>query len=250
MENKSIIKNFTCVMPMAGEGIRFKSYGYKMPKPLINVNNIPMFIRSAKSFPTNIKWLFIVNKKIKSKIPFKKYQKFFKNKKFLFLKKKTKGQASTVYQSIKTLNQKDIIIVHSCDLFFNLNLNKMKKKIKKNDLLVFVANPSQFHLRNHKQFSWVKKIKNNHKISLKKNFANKKGSKVLIGSFVFKNKIIMKKLINYIFLNKIKIKNEYYLDSIISIAEKIGYKLGSIQVSRYVSWGSHKELFNYISRND
>ena len=250
MQNKNIIRNFTCVMPMAGEGIRFKSYGHKTPKPLINVNNVPMFIRSAKSFPSNLKWLFVANKKIKFIIPFKKYKNFFKNKKFLFLKKKTKGQASTVYQSIKILNQKNIIIVHSCDLFFTLNLNSIKKKIKDNDLLVFVSKPSQFHLRNHKQFSWVKKVKNKHKISLKKNFANKKDSKVLIGSFVFKNKIIMKKLINYIFLNKIKIKNEYYLDSIISIAEKIGYKLGSIQVSRYVSWGSHKELFNYINRND
>ncbi len=248
MQNKNLMNNFMCVMPMAGEGIRFKNYGHKTPKPLIKINHIPMFMRSARSFPNNFKWLFIADRKIKSKIPFKKNKKFFKNKKFLFLNKKTNGQASTVYKSIKRLNHKDVIIVHSCDLTFDINLNVLKKKINENDLLVFVAKASRFHFKNHKQFSWVKRVKDKYKISLKKNFINKKDSKVLIGSFVFKNKKIMKKLINYIFKRKIKIKNEYYIDSIISIAQKLDYKLGSIQVNKYVSWGSHKELLNFFKQ--
>ena len=111
-----------------------------------------------------------------------------------------------------------------------------------------MAKASRFHFKNHKQFSWVKRVKDKYKISLKKNFINKKDSKVLIGSFVFKNKKIMKKLINYIFKRKIKIKNEYYIDSIISIAQKLDYKLGSIQVNKYVSWGSHKELLNFFKQ--
>ena len=30
------------IMPMAGEGKRFKKAGYKTPKPLININGEPM----------------------------------------------------------------------------------------------------------------------------------------------------------------------------------------------------------------
>ena len=35
MQNKNIKKHYVCVMPMAGEGLRFKSHGYTKPKPLI-----------------------------------------------------------------------------------------------------------------------------------------------------------------------------------------------------------------------
>jgi len=49
MQNKNIKKNFVCVMPMAGEGLRFKKYGYKTLKPLITINKVPMFIKAIKS---------------------------------------------------------------------------------------------------------------------------------------------------------------------------------------------------------
>jgi hypothetical protein len=78
---------------------------------------------------------------------------------------------------------------------------------------------------------------------LKKNFKkNKKKSRVLIGSFVFKNKNVLKNCLQYIYRKKYKIKNEYYIDSAAMIADKIGYTLGELSVKKYVSWGSHAEF--------
>ena len=123
-----MINKFICVMPMAGSGLRFKKYGYHTPKPLIKVDGEPMFIKAAKSFPKYFKWLFIANKNLKSIDDFKKYTNIFERKKILFLNKKTQGQASTVYKSLNYINNKDFIIVHSCDLFFNINLKSLKIK--------------------------------------------------------------------------------------------------------------------------
>ena len=61
-----------------------------------------------------------------------------------------------------------MIIVHSCDLSFKINVNLFKRKIQENDLLVFIAKGSNHHFKNHKDFSWVKKTKDTYKISLKK----------------------------------------------------------------------------------
>ena len=58
---------------MAGEGNRFKSYGYTTPKPLIKVKNKPMFLKAIKSFPKDLKWIFIANKKIDIKNKIKEY---------------------------------------------------------------------------------------------------------------------------------------------------------------------------------
>ena len=74
--------------------------------------------------------------------------------KFLFLNKKTEGQASTVYKSLKYLGKNEVVIVHSCDLSFKINLSLFKKKIQENDLLVFTAKGSNYHFKNHKNFSW------------------------------------------------------------------------------------------------
>ena len=128
MQNKNLKNNFVCVMPMAGKGSRFKNYGHTTPKPLIEVENEPMFFKAAKSFPKNLKWIFIANKKIDLKNKIKKYPSLNKKNFYLILKKKTQGQASTVYKSLKYLKKNNKIIVHSCDLSFKIDFNLLKKK--------------------------------------------------------------------------------------------------------------------------
>ena len=46
-----------------------------------------------------------------------------------------------------------------------------------------------------------------------------------------------------------KINNEYYMDTLMLVANKLGYKLNELVVDNYVSWGSHKEFLKY-KKND
>ncbi len=88
--------------------------------------------------------------------------------------------------------------------------------------------------------------KNSIEISLKKNFKNdRKKNRVLVGSFIFKNKKVLNHCIKHIFKRKLKINNEYYLDYAAAISEKIGYKLGEMVVKKYISWGSHYEFIEH-----
>ena len=56
------------LIPMAGEGIRFKIKGFKIPKPLILINGIPMFVKATKSLPKADKYIFICLKRHINKI--------------------------------------------------------------------------------------------------------------------------------------------------------------------------------------
>ena len=138
MQNKNL-KNFIGIMPMAGEGLRFKKHGHASPKPLIKINKMPMFLRATKSFPNNLRWVFVTNNKIGSNYNIIKKSKNKKKNIFLFLKKKTQGQASTVHKSLKYINKNEIVIVHSCDLSFKINFSFLKKKIIDNDVHVFTT---------------------------------------------------------------------------------------------------------------
>ena len=58
------------------------------------------------------------------------------------------------------------------------------------DVIVFTAKCKKFNLGNSKQFSWVRKNinKNSIEISLKKILRMIEKNRVLVGSFIFKNK--------------------------------------------------------------
>ena len=83
----------------------------------------------------------------------------------------------------------------------------------------------------------------------KKIFVKKNNTKVLIGTFAFKNKKILKNLLEFTFKRKMKINNEYYMDTLMSITKKLGYKLSELIVDKYISWGSHNEFLKY-KKND
>ena len=84
------------VILAAGDGRRFESYD--LPKLLLKVKNIPLFIRAAESLPKKNNYIFIFKKE-----HFKDYKeikinikKKFRLSKILLIKKRTRGQASTL----------------------------------------------------------------------------------------------------------------------------------------------------------
>ena len=48
---------------MSGQGKRFKKYGYRVTKPLIEINKKPMIFNACETFPKSKNWNFIINKK-------------------------------------------------------------------------------------------------------------------------------------------------------------------------------------------
>jgi len=239
-------KNNICIMPMAGIGERFQKEGYKLPKPLLKIGNLQMFLRSSKSFPRHYSWIFILKNNIFKKKYTKLIKKNFKSHKIIFLNKKTDGQARTVYKARKLLNSNSKIYISSCDLFFKYDKKILKSKIKKNDLIIFVSKPKKFNLKNINNFGWINIKKNKIiKSSCKKRVSNNpKKDWIIIGAFIFKNKIIFEILLKSLFKSKLKVNNEFYLDSCINIALKLKLKVSFIKVKNYISWGTPKELNN------
>lgn len=47
------------LVPMAGQGQRFRAEGYRTAKPLIEVGGVPMVLRAAASMPAADRWIFL-----------------------------------------------------------------------------------------------------------------------------------------------------------------------------------------------
>ena len=57
-----IDEELNIVIPMAGKGKRFQEAGYIFPKPLIEINNLPMINWVVNSLNIKANYIFIVQK--------------------------------------------------------------------------------------------------------------------------------------------------------------------------------------------
>ena len=230
---------------MAGEGKRFKEAGYELPKPLININGLPMFIKSARCMPKADLWIFLVmDKLLENGLIKKEINANFKNNKIIPIKEKTEGQASTCFLAKKYLQNNDKIFVSSCDNYFEIDKEDFKNKSNKYDLLVFTAKANNLHVKKPELYGWVKNNDNEPmKVSCKKQISSDPiKDRIIVGSFFFKNLNYFSKSIETVFEKKIKINNEYYLDMAVIEALDLGFNVGEIIVKNYMSWGSSEEL--------
>ena len=61
-QNDDIDEELNIVIPMAGMGKRFQDAGYIFPKPLIEINNLPMINWVVNSLNIKANYIFIVQK--------------------------------------------------------------------------------------------------------------------------------------------------------------------------------------------
>ena len=84
------------LIPMAGDGKRFIDAGYTTPKPLIEINGLPMIVHAAKSLPKADLWIFICRENHIAEAGIDKVLKaFFPGAIVLSIGYLTEGQAST-----------------------------------------------------------------------------------------------------------------------------------------------------------
>ena len=229
---------------MAGEGSRFSKLGYGTPKPLIKVSNLPMFIQAAKSLPKSKKYSFVCKNNLdisESKTSLKKY---FQNYSFTKLNSTPPGQAISTYEGIKNLN-KGLINISACDHGVIFDNKKLKKILgeKNFDILVWTKRGYIEASLNPNMYSWVltesDKIKN---VSVKKSLSNPIEDHLLIGTFTFLNKEIYIECFKKLLDTKEKVNNEIYIDSMINLAIKKGYRCKIFEVDECICWGTPNEF--------
>tara|TARA_Y100000589_G_C27186145_1_gene642760 strand:+ start:666 stop:1370 length:705 start_codon:yes stop_codon:yes gene_type:complete len=116
------------IMPMAGEGNRFKEKGYDLPKPLVPVKGIPMFQYTEQQIGIDFdERIFIVRKdhNIASTI-----RQFIKGATIIELDEPTEGTACTLYKAKHLFEEGDGVFVANCDQSVQWDSNKVNSIIQ------------------------------------------------------------------------------------------------------------------------
>ena len=87
------------LVPMAGEGQRYKDVGFVIPKPFIDVDGMPMVVRACKALPAADKNIFVCREHHIQEYPIKEILEKYFNK---FLEQTGLPQVTNVTPIVKT----------------------------------------------------------------------------------------------------------------------------------------------------
>ena len=112
---------------MSGFGERFKRAGYKIPKPLIEVEGKPIISHVIDMFPGEKNFIFICNKEHLEKTDMEKILKRYSEEgKIVPINPHKKGPVFAVNQALDYINDEESAIINYCDFSCYWDFEKFK----------------------------------------------------------------------------------------------------------------------------
>ncbi len=241
----------TNLVPMAGEGKRFKDVGYTTPKPLIPVSGKPMIIQAIKGMPPSDKWIFVCRKEhVENHKIDEILRKEIPNAQIITIDKTTEGQAATCLLAKDLIDKNEPLYIGTCDATKVWDLNKWNNLIadKSIDAVIWTFTKQFNLLINPKAWGWIDVDENNvvKNVSVKVPISeNPYNDQAVIGAFWFRTGQLFIDMAEELIRRNIRINNEFYVDSIPNVMLEHGMKVVTFVVDKYIGWGIPTDLKTY-----
>lgn len=232
------------VIPMAGRGSRFAKEGYEKPKPLIDVNGIPMIqavldninLKDAKFF------LILQEKQFNENKDF--FQKLNINKdiKYITINHVTEGALMTVLFAHRFINNKTPLMIANSDQIAEINFNDFLSDMTNGDtdgsIMTFNSNEDKWSYVKLNSESLVTLVKEKEVIS---NYAT-------TGIYLFKEgQNFIENAIDLI-INNDRTNNEYYVAPLYNYMIKNKFKITQYLIDKdhFFGIGTPNDLNVYL----
>lgn len=238
------------IVLMAGKGQRFGDAGYKQSKPLIPVSGKPMIIRAVESMPKADKWVFVVRQDhLEEKEVIETLKSVAKDVTVMVDPNPT-GQLNSCLVAKQYYDNNEPMFVGACDFGMVYNEAEFKQMINSGqaDLISFSFTKQPNLSRNPQAWGWLKQDGQMtiHGVSVKIPISeNPFNDYAITGSFAFKSGKYFLALADELIKRDIKVKGEYYIDSMIQLACELGHKVFSFPV-KYIGWGVPADYEEYV----
>ena len=252
--NKKFIDryNTTLILPMAGAGSRFFNVGYSDPKPLLDVEGIPMVINAVDCLPDTQNKIFICQNDHLNKYAIKDtILKKYSNAKIHGIDYITEGQACTCEIAFKNydINLENPILISACDNGVYYDIDEYNKLVEDKDVDIIIWSFSNHPTSklNPNMYAWLDVDKNNYikRTSIKKPFSDCKNKYAIIGTMLFKKAKYFLEGLDLIYSKDIRTNGEFYVDNLIMPLIEKGYKIKIFNVEYYLCWGTPNDYKTY-----
>ena len=252
-----VIKNdpdVTLVLPMAGKGSRFSECGYDLPKPLIDVDGLPMVIQAINCLPQSDNNVFIcLEDHIKDFKLDEKLKDYYKSFSVISIDKTTDGQACTCEIGINEskIDLDKPILISACDNGVYYNTEEYSKLVddKNNDIIVWSFRNNQASKINPNMYAWLKVDENGfiQNVSCKKFiYDDPLKTHAIIGTMYFRKARYFIDGLEKNYNENVRTNGEFYVDDVINQNIKDGLKVKVFEVENYICWGTPDDYKTYL----
>jgi len=243
------------IMPMGGEGSRFKDVGIDTPKPLIEAHKIPFFLRALNSIvqyvhPDYVKTTFIVRQNhINDYQIDTQLKQYVPDANIAIVEQTTRGAVETCLMAEHFIDEDDAILILDCDLEFSgLKFgNFVQSIVRLNNDIEHIDGLLLTFQSNTDKYSYVKTDEKNYALET----AEKKpiSSNAIIGAYFFSYADdFLEAAHRLIEKNDLQSTKEFYTSLLYNDLIKQNKKILVIPADTYSSFGTPEELQKYESR--
>jgi len=231
------------LIPMAGDGTRFKEKGYSLPKPLIDVNGVPMIKKVIDNFKDKFidEYVFICRKEHESEYNIsEKLQKFTNNKsKIVFVEKLTEGAACTTLLAENLIDNDEPLLMANSDQYvewnFDLFLNYCTNNLD-GCILTFESNHPKWSYAKVDESGFVTEVAEKKVIS---NLAT-------VGIYFWKHGADYVKFAKQMISKNIRVNNEFYVCPVYNEAILDNKKVKTYNAQKMWGIGTPEDLEYYL----
>ena len=244
----------TLILPLAGRGNRFQLKGYTKPKPLLDINGIPMIIQSVKNIPMCSKYIFVcLEEHIKNHQIDNKIKQYYPDSNVISINEVTNGQATTCRIAIEN-SKMDLempILISACDNGVYFDIKKYQKLVddKSIDVIVWSFRNNPTSKNNPNMYAWVDVDNDNNikYLSCKKFIGtNPLRSHAVVGTFYFRKAKYFLDGLHKNYSENINTNGEFYVDDVINQNIKDGLNVKVFEIEHYLCWGTPDDYETYI----
>jgi HAD superfamily hydrolase (TIGR01509 family) len=238
------ISDLNIVIPMAGNGSRFANAGYKLPKPLVNINGMPMIWHVINMINIRANYIFIVQKQHIEKYNIDIFLKAIMPQcKIVEVSEVTEGAACTVLLAKKYIDNNNKLIICNSDQILKWNSsNFVYDAIQKNadgSILTFISDESKY--------SYAKCDENNNVIEVKEKQVI--SNLATCGLYYYKHGNDFVKYTENMIKNNIRTNNEFYVAPIYNEYIADNKKIIAYPCEKMYGVGTPEDLMVYLNNN-
>jgi len=237
-------KKLNVLIPMAGEGSRFKKAGYTFPKPLIEVNRVPMIQLVIENLSINANYKFIVKKDHIKKYNIDSMLKIIQpGCEIAEVNKTTEGAACTALLAKKFINNDDPLIIANSDQFIKWDSVKtlyrfMTKNID-GGILTFKSSHPKWSFAKHNDEGIVLEVAEKKVIS----------NTATVGIYFWKKGSDFVKYAEKMIKKDIRYQNEFYICPVYNEAIKDGKKIIIENIEEMWGIGTPEDLDAFLKNH-
>ena len=239
-------KDFNVLIPLAGHGSRFQKAGYKLPKPLIDVQGIPMIEKVINNLNIDGNFIFVVQKEHEQYNVSKVLNKISPNCKIIYVDQVTEGAACTTLLAQEFINNDNHLLIVNSDQFVEWDSNRFYYQMTDQEIdggiVTFKATHPKWSFAKVGIDGFVSEVAEKNPIS----------DTATVGIYYWNKGSEYVKYANRMIEKNIRVNNEFYVCPVFNEAIEDHKKFSIYNVESMWGLGTPEDLENYLEnyKND